>query len=95
MSGVAQKRWQQPPYRRMYSYQYCLVIRAHIKSAMAPNWMLSVQCTMCFQGMNIAKDGWYTELGSMWPGQGLSLKVKEVLHQGRSKFQVIGLHVSC
>eukprot|EP00775_Hariotina_reticulata_P002798 gene2798-3091_t len=26
------------------------------------------------QGMDVAKDGWYTELGSMWPGQGLSLK---------------------
>lgn len=40
------------------------------------------------QGMNIAKDGWYTELGSMWPGQGLSLKVKEVLYRARSDFQV-------
>jgi spermidine synthase len=38
--------------------------------------------------MNIAKDGWFTELGSMWPGQGLSLKVKEVLYKGKSKFQV-------
>jgi spermidine synthase len=43
------------------------------------------------QGMNIAKDGWFTELGSMWPGQGLSLKVKEVLYQGKSKFQVSNL----
>jgi hypothetical protein len=40
------------------------------------------------QGMNVAKDGWYTELGSMWPGQGLSLKVKEVLYKGKSQFQV-------
>ncbi len=40
------------------------------------------------QGMNVAKGGWYTEVGSMWPGQGLSLQVKEVLHRGRSKFQV-------
>jgi hypothetical protein len=38
--------------------------------------------------MNIAKDGWFTELGSLWPGQGLSLKVKEVLYKGNSKFQV-------
>jgi spermidine synthase len=38
--------------------------------------------------MGIAKGGWYTELGSMWPGQGLSLQVKEVLYQGRSEFQV-------
>ncbi|WIA37410.1 hypothetical protein OEZ86_014335 [Tetradesmus obliquus] len=39
------------------------------------------------EGMNIAKHGWFTELGSMWPGQGLSLKVKEVLYKGKSKFQ--------
>jgi spermidine synthase len=38
--------------------------------------------------MNVAEDGWFTELGSMWPGQGLSLKVKEVLYKGKSKFQV-------
>lgn len=38
--------------------------------------------------MDVAKGGWYTELGSMWPGQGLSLQVKEVLYKGRSKFQV-------
>jgi hypothetical protein len=40
------------------------------------------------QGMGVAKDGWYTELGPLWPGQGLSLKVKEVLYEGRSDFQV-------
>lgn len=36
-------------------------------------------------------DGWYTELSSLWPGQGLSLKVDEVLYQGRSEFQVCSL----
>jgi hypothetical protein len=40
------------------------------------------------QGFNAAKEGWYTELSTMWPGQGLSLEVKEVLFQQRSKFQV-------
>jgi hypothetical protein len=40
------------------------------------------------QGLNAAKEGWFTELSTMWPGQGLSLKVKEVLFQQRSKFQV-------
>jgi hypothetical protein len=39
-------------------------------------------------GMGVAKQGWFTELSTMWPGQGLSLKVDEVLFQGRSKFQV-------
>lgn len=34
------------------------------------------------------KDGWFTELSTLWPGQGLSLKVKEILFQERSEFQV-------
>jgi len=38
-------------------------------------------------GMGVAKGGWFTELSTMWPGQGLSLKVDEVLYQDRSKFQ--------
>ncbi|CAL5229126.1 g12391 [Coccomyxa viridis] len=39
------------------------------------------------EGMGVAKQGWFTELSTMWPGQGLSLKVEEILYQGRSKFQ--------
>lgn len=38
------------------------------------------------------KDGWFTELSTMWPGQGMSFKVNEVVHTARSDFQV-GLHV--
>lgn len=34
------------------------------------------------------KDGWFTELSSMWPGQGMSFKVNEVIHTARSDFQV-------
>lgn len=34
------------------------------------------------------KDGWFTELSSMWPGQGMSFKVNEVVHTDRSDFQV-------
>lgn len=40
------------------------------------------------EGMGVAKAGWFTELSTMWPGQGLSLKVEDILFQGRSKFQV-------
>lgn len=36
----------------------------------------------------MAKGGWFTELGSLWPGQGLSLEVKDVLFKDKSKFQV-------
>jgi Spermidine synthase tetramerisation domain len=39
-------------------------------------------------GLGIVKDGWFTELSTMWPGQGLSLQVDEVMFRGRSKFQV-------
>mmetsp|Transcript_8604 Transcript_8604/g.21883 ORF Transcript_8604/g.21883 Transcript_8604/m.21883 type:complete len:342 (+) Transcript_8604:97-1122(+) len=31
--------------------------------------------------------GWFTELGSLWPGQGLSIQVKNVLLQTRTLFQ--------
>lgn len=34
------------------------------------------------------KDGWFSEDEVMWPGQRMSLKVEEVLYQGRSDFQV-------
>jgi hypothetical protein len=47
-----------------------------------------LMCASYFQGMGVAKGGWYTEVGSMWPGQGLSLQVEEVLYKGRSDFQV-------
>ena len=40
-------------------------------------------------GLNAVKEGWFTELSTMWPGQGLSLEVKEVLFRQRSKFQVL------
>lgn len=36
---------------------------------------------------NMIKDGWFTESEVMWPGQALSLKVDEVLYEGRSDFQ--------
>lgn len=43
---------------------------------------------MPLQGFDVAKGGWFTELSTMWPGQGLSLKVEEVIFKGRSDFQV-------
>jgi len=33
------------------------------------------------------KDGWFSESEVMWPGQAMSLKVQEVLFEGRSEFQ--------
>lgn len=33
------------------------------------------------------KDGWFREISDMWPGQAMTLKVKEVLHHEKSKYQ--------
>lgn len=37
---------------------------------------------------SVANGEWFTETSTMWPGQGLSLLVDEILFQGRSLFQV-------
>lgn len=46
------------------------------------------------EGLGVAKGGWFTEVGTMWPGQGLSIKVDDILFQERSKFQVKYLNSS-
>ncbi|KAG7007049.1 spermidine synthase [Physcia stellaris] len=33
------------------------------------------------------KDGWFREIGDLWPGQAMTLKVNSVLHHEKSKFQ--------
>ncbi|CAF9922535.1 MAG: putrescine aminopropyltransferase [Gomphillus americanus] len=33
------------------------------------------------------KDGWYREINNMWPGQAMTLKVNQVLHHEKSKYQ--------
>ena len=35
----------------------------------------------------LIKDGWFTEINKQWPGQAMTLKVKEVLHHEKSKYQ--------
>lgn len=37
--------------------------------------------------MNLIKDGWFSEINKLWPGQCMSLKVDEVLFHERSKYQ--------
>ncbi|XP_011149197.1 spermidine synthase isoform X1 [Harpegnathos saltator] len=39
--------------------------------------------------MDILGKGWFSEVNDLWPGVALSLQVKNVLHQERSKFQEI------
>lgn len=38
-------------------------------------------------GLDVARNGWFTELSTMWKGQGLSFQVEKTLFQDRSKFQ--------
>ncbi|KAI8816271.1 Spermine/spermidine synthase-domain-containing protein [Fimicolochytrium jonesii] len=33
------------------------------------------------------KDGWFKESQALWPGQAMTLQVKEILHQEKSQFQ--------
>ncbi|PWN31032.1 putative chimeric spermidine synthase/saccharopine reductase [Jaminaea rosea] len=35
----------------------------------------------------LVRDGWFTEVNSQWPGQGMSLQVSRILHHEQSKFQ--------
>jgi len=37
--------------------------------------------------MNAVKEGWFSELSTLWPGQCMSLEVEEILHKERSKYQ--------
>ena len=45
-------------------------------------------------GMDLIIDGWFHERGELWPGQAMSLQVKNVLYHGRSKFQDVLIFVS-
>ena len=40
------------------------------------------------ESLSVVKEGWFTEMSTMWPGQGLSLEVENILFQKRSLFQV-------
>jgi len=40
------------------------------------------------------KDGWFTEYGSLWPGQAMSLEIEQVLFQQKSQFQEVIVYKS-
>lgn len=40
-------------------------------------------------GLDVARSGWFTELSTMWKGQGLSFQIEKKLFQDRSDFQDI------
>jgi hypothetical protein len=79
-------------YRCMSEQTYCRNTHRLSTGMGVPLWVLRLAhrsdpwCAL--QGMNATGEGWFTELSSMWPGQGLSLKVKDVLFRGKSDFQV-------
>ncbi|XP_055864979.1 spermidine synthase-like [Biomphalaria glabrata] len=39
--------------------------------------------------MNAIKDGWFSEVNELWPGQSMSLEVDKVLYHEKSKYQDI------
>ncbi|CAD5115740.1 DgyrCDS4685 [Dimorphilus gyrociliatus] len=39
--------------------------------------------------MDAIKAGWFSEFSTLWPGQCMSLQIKEILHNKKSKFQDI------
>ena len=41
--------------------------------------------------MDSIKQGWFSEVSPMWPGQCLSLQIEEVLHTEKSQFQEIAI----
>lgn len=42
---------------------------------------------MGVKGLDLIVDGWFSERGSLWPGQAMSLEVKRVLFQTQTAFQ--------
>jgi len=36
---------------------------------------------------SLIPDGWFREISDMWPGQAMTLKVNQVLHHEKSKYQ--------
>jgi len=48
--------------------------------------------------MDTVREGWFSEVSAMWPGQCLSLQVDEVLCHEKSKYQdvvVLQTYVYC
>lgn len=44
-------------------------------------------CKSVPQADKMITDGWFREISEMWPGQAMTLKVKNVLHHEKSKYQ--------
>ena len=63
----------------------------------APHYQGYVNCTQCncfcswcltdIHILTSIVDGWFREISGMWPGQAMTLKVEEVIHHEKSKYQ--------
>lgn len=45
------------------------------------------EITLLFHCMDHIKNGWFSEISELWPGQAMSLQVEEVVYNEKSKFQ--------
>ena len=43
--------------------------------------------SVVFECLFIPSDGWFREISNMWPGQAMTLKVNQILHHEKSKYQ--------
>lgn len=46
---------------------------------------LPCDCAGC--KLTVLTDGWFREISHMWPGQAMTLKVNQILHHEKSKYQ--------
>ena len=49
---------------------------------------------ICTDLLTEQSDGWFREISDMWPGQAMTLKVNQVLHHEKSKYQDVLLFES-
>ena len=42
---------------------------------------------VCGRKLTDVTDGWFREISNMWPGQAMTLKVNQILHHEKSKYQ--------
>ena len=57
--------------------------------ALRPEGARQHEAPQAASGRMPVRDGWFSESEVMWPGQAMSLKIEEVLYEGRSDFQDI------
>ena len=62
-------------------------LQAILSAAAFLTWISGCHYALASSGTDLIIDGWFHERGVLWPGQAMSLKVKEVLDHHKSDFQ--------